>query len=152
MRLAHRFVMPADFPLRKFSRWTQALAALPALSIRQPFAWMIVHGFKDIENRTWRTHFRGPFLIHAASKLDTLYDEDIALIEEQAGAKFPAGLDTDDAPVGGIVGVAEIVDCVRNHPSPWKFPDDWGFVLANARPLPFRACKGKLGFFKPDFL
>ncbi|MDR1498523.1 MAG: ASCH domain-containing protein [Puniceicoccales bacterium] len=135
--------MPADFPLRKFSRWTPSLAALPALSIRQPFAWMIVHGFKDIENRTWNTRFRRPFLIHAASMPDTLYDEDIALIEKQTGAKFPAELTTDDAPTGGIVGVAEIVDCVKEHPSSWKFPDTWGFVLANARPLPFRACKGK---------
>ena len=37
-----------------------------ALSIRQPWAWLIVHGWKDIENRTWRTRVRGRFLIHAA--------------------------------------------------------------------------------------
>lgn len=35
------------------------LLKLPILSIRQPWAWLIVNGYKDIENRTWPTHFRG---------------------------------------------------------------------------------------------
>ena len=39
---------------------------MKALSIRQPWAWLIVHGRKDIENRSWRTKFRGRFLVHAA--------------------------------------------------------------------------------------
>ena len=36
-----------------------------ALSIQQPWAWLIVNDHKDIENRDWRTHYRGPVLIHA---------------------------------------------------------------------------------------
>lgn len=39
---------------------------MKALSIRQPWAWLIVHGGKDIENRSWHTKFRGRFLVHAA--------------------------------------------------------------------------------------
>ena len=39
---------------------------MKALSIRQPWAWLIVNGHKDIENRSWPTRFRGPVLIHAA--------------------------------------------------------------------------------------
>src|SRR3546814_18926401 len=39
---------------------------MKALSIRQPWAWLITQGFKDIENRTWQTKFRGQFLIHAS--------------------------------------------------------------------------------------
>lgn len=42
------------------------LPNLPALSIRQPWAWSIVTVGKDIENRCWRTKYRGDFLIHAA--------------------------------------------------------------------------------------
>ena len=30
------------------------------LSVRQPWAWLIVAGHKDIENRKWRTSYRGP--------------------------------------------------------------------------------------------
>ena len=37
-----------------------------AISIRQPWAWLIVHGWKNIENRMWRTSYRGPVLIHAS--------------------------------------------------------------------------------------
>ena len=50
---------------------------------------------------------------------------------------------------GGIVGEAEIVDCVTQSPSPW-FVGEYGFVLRNAKPLPFEPCKGALGFFKPN--
>jgi len=32
---------------------------MKALSIRQPYAWLIIHGYKDIENRTWGTRVRG---------------------------------------------------------------------------------------------
>jgi hypothetical protein len=35
------------------------------LSIRQPWAGLIVAGIKDIENRSWSTSYRGPILIHA---------------------------------------------------------------------------------------
>ncbi|WP_245839042.1 ASCH domain-containing protein [Yersinia kristensenii] len=40
---------------------------MKALSIRQPWAWLIVNGYKDIENRTWNTKCRGPVLIHAST-------------------------------------------------------------------------------------
>lgn len=40
-----------------------------ALSIRQPHAWLIVHGIKDVENRTWATTHRGPTLIHTGKTL-----------------------------------------------------------------------------------
>ena len=33
-----------------------------ALSIRQPWAWLIVNGYKDIENRDWKTHYRGRWM------------------------------------------------------------------------------------------
>lgn len=41
-----------------------------AISIMQPWAWLIVNGHKSIENRSWRCHVRGPILIHAGKKLD----------------------------------------------------------------------------------
>ncbi|HTV55212.1 MAG TPA: ASCH domain-containing protein, partial [Terriglobia bacterium] len=43
---------------------------MKALSIRQPWAWLIVNGFKPIENRSWNTNFRGRILIHASLKVD----------------------------------------------------------------------------------
>ena len=49
---------------------------------------------------------------------------------------------------GGIVGEAEIVGCVTASPSRW-FQGTYGFLIRNARPLPFRPCRGMLGFFTP---
>lgn len=49
---------------------------------------------------------------------------------------------------GGVVGVAEIVDCVAASPSPWLF-GPWGWVLRGARRLPFAPCPGALNFFSP---
>lgn len=119
-----------------------------ALSIRQPWAFFIVHGFKPVENRSWRTHYRGPVLIHAGTRqADEFEGEDEFWPSVLGGRSFPDDATTEHMPMGGIVGVADIVDCVEAHPSPWFF-GPFGFVLANARPLPFTPCKGALGFFK----
>ncbi len=113
---------------------------MKALSIMQPWAWLIVAGHKDIENRTWSTRFRGRVLIHAGKRVDgDARDWDWPDIER------PAAFD-----LGGIVGEADIVDCVTASASPW-FGGPFGFVLRNARPLPFRPCRGMLGYFTPDF-
>ena len=52
---------------------------------------------------------------------------------------------------GGIVAVAEIIDCVEPHTSPW-FVGRYGFVLRNACPLPFMPLKGQLGFFAAEYV
>lgn len=132
-------------------KFDESLLSLPALSIRQPWAWLILHGQKDIENRSWPTRFRGRFLIHAAQGM-TMNEYQVArntaqAIYEQTPSlriQFPARKDLER---GGIVGVAEIVDCVTRSDSPWFF-GDYGFVLRNVECLTFFPCKGKLGFFK----
>lgn len=126
----------------------QQVPGLPrvALSIRQPWSFFIVHGFKDVENRTWRTSFRGRVLIHAGSKHDRLDEDGEEFIREALGRPYPRKLNENHAPMGGIVGVAEIVDCVDFVDSPW-FGGPFGFVLRNAKPLPFVPLPGKLGFF-----
>jgi hypothetical protein len=115
-----------------------------ALSIRQPWAWLIVHGYKDVENRTWPTRRRGPFLVHAGKTLD---HEGYEFVEaEWSHIWMPAPKDLE---LGGIVGRATLTDCVHIHPSPW-FSGPCGFVLADAEPLPFQPCRGMLGFFTPE--
>lgn len=121
-----------------------------ALSIMQPWAWLIVNGHKDIENRDWTTRYRGPVAIHAGKKVD--WDCGASLWEANAHPVTGEALTFDPQPggrmpdTGGIVGVAEIVDCVDSSGSPW-FVGRYGFVIRNARPVPFIAVKGALGFF-----
>ncbi len=124
--------------------------SLQALSIRQPWAWLIINAGKDIENRTWPTRFRGDVLIHAGKTMTRKeYDEAMDWIVLNAGLpldfhepKF------DELQRGGIVGIVEITGCVTESKSPW-FVGDYGFTLKNAKPLPFRPCNGALGFFHP---
>jgi hypothetical protein len=122
---------------------------MKAISIMQPWAWLIVNGHKDIENRDWCSNnpglkYRGQVLIHTGLRFD----------EDFSGIGLPEIVRTmpgeDELPRGGIVGVAEIVDCVKDHPSPWFF-GRYGFVLRDARPLDFRPCVRALGFFKPNY-
>jgi hypothetical protein len=54
-----------------------------------------------------------------------------------------------ELPRGGIVGEVEIADCVTEHSSPW-FTGPYGFVLRNARILPFKPLPGALRFFDVD--
>jgi hypothetical protein len=134
---------PAPQPLR----WNPTLEKLPALSIRQPYAWLIANGIKDIENRSRRTLYRGPVLIHAGLSREELAGDFTERLDPTSSVSWAQTYD-----FGGIVGVAEIVDCVRKSGSPWKHPASWGWMLTNARPLRFRPCKGALGFFKCRFI
>jgi hypothetical protein len=117
------------------------------LSVRQPWAWLIVNGWKAVENRGWKTHRRGRILIHASNGM--------TLGEYQACYLFVAGFSPTVAAAipsfaslqrGGIIGEAVLLDCVTEHKSEW-FCGPYGFVLDEARPLPFTVCKGKQGFF-----
>jgi hypothetical protein len=124
---------------------------MKAISIRQPWAWMILHAGKDIENRDWLTRYRGTVLIHASKGMTR--DEYADAVETARMARrvlgCAPGLRLEPFHVldrGGIVGQVDIVDCVQSSTSPWFF-GAYGFVLKNAKPLPFRPFKGALGFF-----
>jgi hypothetical protein len=116
---------------------------MKALSIRQPWAWLIATGFKDIENRTWPTDFRGRIYIHAPKRTDSNAFSQLM----RRGLSLAAVLKLTR---GAIIGEVDIIDCVKHSTSPW-FVGPYGFVLANPalykKPIP---CKGRLGLFEPD--
>lgn len=125
-----------------------------ALSIRQPWAWAIIHAGKDIENRDWSTKFRGPVCIHAAKGMTGAEFEDFNMTLRGVSRIRPSYLPpkcefplADNLKRGGIIGTAEIVDCVDASDSPWFF-GRYGFVLRNAQPVDFIPCRGALWFFK----
>lgn len=121
---------------------------MKAISIRQPWAWLIVNGHKDIENRSWNTKYRGQVLIHAAQGL-TRKEYDLAVsVAGEIDPLLPFSIPSfETIERGGIVGVATINDCVDSSPSPWFFGPK-GFTLTNAKPLPFNPMKGRLSFFE----
>lgn len=119
---------------------------MKALSIRQPWAWLIIHGGKDIENREWTTGVRGNILVHASKGMTQQEYEDAADFATECG--FTKSLPAfEELKRGGIIGIVEIVDCVTQSKSPW-FVGRYGFVLKRPYPLPFKEMKGQLGFFE----
>jgi len=51
--------------------------------------------------------------------------------------------------VAGLWAQMQIVDCVTTCDSSWFF-GPYGFLVLNGKALPFRPCKGALGFFVPE--
>jgi hypothetical protein len=132
---------------------SSVLSELPkvALSIRQPWAWLIVNGHKDIENRSRNlANFLGPILIHAGQSCDPAEDYYACLQFLRArglGHLINILPTLPDLERGGLVGLATIIGHgnMQMVSSWWTGP--YSYVLADARPLPFQPCRGQLGFF-----
>lgn len=116
---------------------------MKALSLKQPFAELILQGRKKIELRKWNTKFRGEFLIHASKKPDE---------------KSMKSFNFTNLPTGCIVGKATLTD-VKIYKNKAEHDKDknlhlaseewgnYGFILSNVqitKPIP---CKGFLGFW-----
>lgn len=118
---------------------------MKCLSIRQPWAFLIASGIKLVENRDWYTSYRGPLLIHASKKFE---DEAVGWIlqrlDDNERKRFP--MSKSAFPLGGIIGVVRMVDCVTDSESKW-FVGDYGFVFDRAIELPFMSMPGRLGLF-----
>ena len=122
---------------------------MKALSIRQPWASLIIQGYKPVENRTWKSNYRGPLLIHAAKKYD--YDGEWWIKENfQYDPEMAATMEKAKGTMGGIIGSVSMIDCVTEHDSPW-FAGPYGFVFLRPKSMGFKPLPGKLSFFDvPD--
>jgi hypothetical protein len=120
---------------------------MKALSIRQPWAELIVQGKKTLELRSWTVNYRGPLAIHASQTVER-------------EACVANGLHPDSVTTGAIVGVVDLIDIVEldeaaylahraDHFAPDRFePPLYGWQLQNAHALPQpRPMRGRMGLF-----
>ena len=125
---------------------------MKALSLKQPYAELILNGKKKVETRTWNTEFRGEFYIHASGNIDEVVMKD-------------HGVNETRLPKMCLVGTAMLVDVkkyesnkefladkenmVKRMPKSWESKTKYGFILKDVRrlknPIPY---KGSLGFFE----
>jgi hypothetical protein len=122
---------------------------MKAISIVQPWAHLILHHGKDIENRTWLTRFRGRIAIHASKYVKSQDIDEAQDVLDQVDPQWNLTrmVNSGEIVTGAIIGTVEIVDCVQKSESPWFF-GPFGWVLREprilAKPIP---CKGSLGLW-----
>ncbi|MCK4553277.1 ASCH domain-containing protein [Candidatus Pacearchaeota archaeon] len=119
---------------------------MKTLSIKQPWAELILQARKKIEIRKWNTKFRGEFLIHSSK------------IPDEASMKKFGFKNLQN---GFIVGKAELID-VKTYKNDEEFTKDnnlhlankgWGnkgFILKNPKRINKIKCDGNLGFWEFD--
>jgi len=126
---------------------------MKCLSLKQPYAELLVSGKKTIELRKWNTKFRGRFLIHASKKIDT----------ERAKS---LGINYTKLSAGAIIGSGTLYN-VKKYKNKAEFEKDknkhyadiekfgsykYGFMVKNAHrfrtPLPYL---GRLKFFEAEY-
>ena len=143
---------------------------MKAITVKQPWAWAIAHGQKDIENRTWGTGYRGPLAIHAGAGWDEdgAYDKrvlralhgfgdrfDPPLRVERLGPKTVRLLRDQQLTPGAVVAVVDVVGIctVRSTAEQcgcglWAAEGQCHWKVVNVRPLPKPVpCKGRLGLW-----
>jgi hypothetical protein len=118
-----------------------------ALSIRQPWAWAVIHAGKDIENRgpsaiRYLNH-AGRICVHAASGMTRAEYDVAAAFMASIGVKCPPPA---ELPRGAIIGTVEVTTIVIESNSPWFF-GPCGLVLINPAACDVLAATGALGFF-----
>ena len=116
---------------------------LKAITLQQPWAWAVVKGFKKIENRSWKTKWRGLLLIHAGKSRRWLASDGQYLVSEEP---IPP---VDELAFGAIVGAVQLVDCVpkskvRGDPHA-RGPFCW--LLSNAIEIEPIPCSGRQGLW-----
>lgn len=121
---------------------------MKAISVRQPWAWLIIHGGKTIENRTQPWAYRGPVAIHAPARVDWTAFGDPRVPGPLAGCtrQHPSWR------TSAIIGIADLVDAhpeTRGCCPPWGEADAIHLVLAQPRPITPIPCRGHLGLWTP---
>ncbi len=117
---------------------------MKVLSLKQPFAELVVSGSKKIELRKWNTKFRGEFYVHASKIPDSKSMKKFGYLE---------------LPTGCIVGKATLIDvkhysndAERKKDASLHLADgdwgDYGFILKDAKRIKPIPAKGKLNFWE----
>jgi ASCH domain len=104
-----------------------------ALTIHQPWAWATIYGGKDVENRRWKTTYRGPLLIHAGKDADP---EGPAFVLRTLADPLNYGRPRAAWEArGAIIGLVFLADVLTDSPSRWASPGWYHWVLEFPHPI-----------------
>lgn len=151
---------------------------MKALTVQQPWAWAIVHGGKDVENRTQAWRYRGPLAIHAGARVSERGLRTVPSIvaaERGTSPTLVADQVRSSIELGAIIGVVDLVDvhaaageriegplrtpqCCESWWAELSYAEHGGktrrdivhLVLENPQPLDEPIpCRGALGLWTP---
>jgi hypothetical protein len=111
------------------------------ISVKQPWAWCIIHGGKNVENRKWKTKHRGELWIHAGKQFDW---EGYAWLMSEG---LPVPNDMEKFVQGGIIGKVHLISIVKNFVSKWSIPNKYHWILGNPEEIIFEPMNGNVGIF-----
>jgi hypothetical protein len=111
---------------------------MKVLTVRQPWAWLIINGYKRIEYRSWQPGKRlkpgERIAIHAGL---TLRPDDL----DDASLNYPVSIPVD-LERGAIIGTVVFKRAVEPNKG-----RGWEWHLAKPKPCKPVKCKGKLGIW-----
>jgi hypothetical protein len=123
---------------------------MKAISIKQPWASMIIDGMKPVENRSRPWKHKGPVMIHASKSFD---EEGLQHIKDECHSVWAFRhtlFDESRNLTGGFIGSVNMAGCVTEHRSPWFF-GPYGYVFKNPKSCDLIPWKGKQGVMNVPF-
>jgi hypothetical protein len=132
---------------------------MKCLSVRNPLSYLICAGIKDVENRTWKTDYRGRIYIHSSGKFayDLLpenifpnilitelekieYKDDLVIMPKKCSYRkllnkiidFVIEGNKSEKPFyknNSIIGYVELVDIIKNSDSVFAIPGQYHWIL-----------------------
>ena len=127
---------------------------MKAISIKQPWASLIAHNIKNIENRTWKTNFRGTVYIHACAE-PKIKAEIYSVLNQEQWEEVNDNVSLNEynpynLQFSAVIGEVEIVDCVINHESIWAEKTQNVYKKPSIKDKNFRGYKEALKMYQEN--
>lgn len=126
---------------------------MKALTIKQPWAHLICTGVKGVENRTWKSKYRGTILIHSSKfhdkrhrNMSSLFtSEQWAVMSSYMKEYMNCGIWLNSA----IIGSVDLISVIDDSSSVWAEDNCWHWILSNPVLFkkPIENVKGKLSLW-----
>ena len=150
------------------------------LSVKNPLSYFICAGIKDVENRTWKTKYRGPLYIHSSALHSNVlliddfpqglqkevkaveYVDDKAIVQDSPNVDIVNKIvdliimsNQYEAPfykAKAVIGRVDLIDIVQDSPSPWALKNQYHWILKNPVLFekPLEYIRGQLRIYNRD--
>lgn len=143
------------------------MRTVKVLTVKQPWAFLLIAGLKDVENRNWPTNYRGELFIHASVEKSFDWDALIWLMEQKRMGEFwtvirhfglilkgeleKCKITKHHEEFGAILGSVNLTGCISNSTSPWAMPDSkFHWLVSDAKPITPIPARGSLSIWNYD--